>query len=159
MTPQEIEELRAEWASLPEGFRSTVRPDPETACLVWIGSRNEKGYGKVGEPGRGSAYVHRVVWEHLHGPIPDGMVVRHRCDNPPCCRPGHLEIGTYSDNANDAVERGLWNRPPLKTECHRGHSLTDPENVYVKASGVRVCRACRTISQRAWRERQRGERS
>ena len=46
-----------------------------------------------------------------NGPIPDGMVVRHRCDNPPCFRLSHLELGTVADNNNDAAARGHAGRP------------------------------------------------
>ncbi|MDP9474817.1 MAG: HNH endonuclease [Actinomycetota bacterium] len=46
------------------------------------------------------------MYEVTFGVIPPGQVVRHRCDNPPCCRPEHLQLGTHSDNSRDAVDRG-----------------------------------------------------
>ena len=55
-------------------------------------------------------YVHRVVWEaHNAEPIPEGMVVRHTCDNPSCCNPEHLVLGTLKDNTADMYERGREN--------------------------------------------------
>src|SRR5690606_2829424 len=50
--------------------------------------------------------VHRLAYETWVGPIPDGHIVRHRCDNPPCINPIHLETGTWGDNMKDKVERG-----------------------------------------------------
>lgn len=55
---------------------------------------------------RTKKYVHRWVWEMARGPIPKGMVIRHRCDNRVCFRLSHLEIGTVADNNRDAQERG-----------------------------------------------------
>jgi hypothetical protein len=51
--------------------------------------------------------THRVAWEDANGQeVPAGLFVRHTCDNPPCCNPAHLLIGTPADNVRDAVERG-----------------------------------------------------
>lgn len=72
-------------------------------CWEWTGTRSN-GYGHVYYVGW-SMGAHRASWEMTHGPIPDGLVVRHRCDNPPCVRPDHLELGTHADNAHDTKER------------------------------------------------------
>lgn len=75
------------------------------ACHPWTGARTKKGHGQVGVC-RGRAQTHRVAYVVSHGFIPAGLVVRHRCDNPPCCNPAHLQLGTVRDNVRDAVERG-----------------------------------------------------
>lgn len=49
---------------------------------------------------------HRAAWELTHGPVPDGLFVLHRCDNPPCCNPAHLFLGTRGDNNRDARAKG-----------------------------------------------------
>jgi len=73
------------------------------------------------------AFAHRVSYAQNVGPIPDGLIVRHKCDNPPCVNPDHLELGTRTDNQRDMAERGRG-RGPADT-CRRGHDLTDPRNV------------------------------
>ena len=49
--------------------------------------------------------THRVMWEHLNGPIPADMVVMHTCDNRACCNPDHLELGTQADNVRDMMKK------------------------------------------------------
>ncbi|QCB93317.1 HNH endonuclease [Cellulomonas shaoxiangyii] len=74
-------------------------------CLEWAGATfGPGGYGAAwdGERTRGA---HRVAYELTHGPIPDGLLVRHACDNRRCVKPEHLSVGTYADNARDCTER------------------------------------------------------
>lgn len=80
----------------------------DSGCWEWAGYRMPKGYGQMGraDGSRRLALTHRVAWELANGPIPVGLVVRHRCDNPPCCNPEHLELGSVADNSRDAKERG-----------------------------------------------------
>jgi hypothetical protein len=75
-------------------------------CWLWMSCRNRQGYGQINVGNKKRVEAHRVAYELTYGPIPDGKVVRHKCDNPRCCRPDHLLLGTYRDNAQDAIERG-----------------------------------------------------
>jgi len=50
--------------------------------------------------------AHRIAYELSKGPVPKELIVRHTCDNPPCCNPNHLIPGTDADNAKDKSERG-----------------------------------------------------
>lgn len=92
-----------------------------------------------------SRQVHKVVWEVHFGPVPKGLVVRHSCDNPPCCNPDHLLIGTQQDNVNDMIERGRYRGSGRREKCKRGH-LFDEANTYIsiRKNGYehRQCRAC-----------------
>jgi len=80
-------------------------------CWEWSGARDPNGYGRFYH-GRGSYKLsHRVAWELINGVIPGpsgllGMYVLHRCDNPPCCNPGHLFLGTHTDNMADMARKG-----------------------------------------------------
>lgn len=75
-------------------------------CWLWTGCTNTNGYGTIGVPPRGKKKLaHRLSYEIHCGEIPEGKVVRHKCDNPPCVNPAHLEFGTQQDNQRDAVIR------------------------------------------------------
>lgn len=83
------------------------RMDKSKECWPWIGKLNrENGYGQVRISGTIRPVVHRVAWELTYGPIPEGLLVCHHCDNPACCRPDHLFLGTMKDNIQDAVKKG-----------------------------------------------------
>lgn len=116
-------------------------------CWIWPGAKNNTGYGEIVGRREGKAVAvaaHRIVWEAIHGPIPPGMVIRHRCDNPPCIRLRHLQIGTQGDNVRDAVERGRHVSPNTgKTHCKKGHAFTE-ENTYVHTHQGYTRRRCRT---------------
>ena len=82
-------------------FWSRVGVSTPFQCWAWTGRKSPHGYGRFRR-----TMAHRVAYELIHGPIPDGLIVRHRCDNKPCCNPYHLLAGTKRDNSNDAVRRG-----------------------------------------------------
>jgi hypothetical protein len=116
-------------------------------CWEWTGSRTAPGWhGIIMFEGRRQV-THRVSWALAYGPIPKGLRVLHRCDNPPCVRPSHLYLGTQRDNALDMVARGRLNSSNArKTRCVNGHDLT-PENTYRSPThGRRQCRICRTAA-------------
>lgn len=83
--------------------------DPDTGCWNWTGHTYPDGYGRIREFGSEKRFVraHRVSYQHFHGPVPDGLVVMHKCDNKRCINPDHLEVGTSAQNVRDAHARGL----------------------------------------------------
>lgn len=93
-------------------------------CWEWRGAKQKYGHGLLSVAGR-NLKAHRISYEYHVGPIPDGLCVRHRCDNPPCVNPAHLELGTRADNNRDRDERGRHVK--LEGEAHGMHKLTDVE--------------------------------
>ena len=88
-------------------FWDYVTQGAKDDCWLWKGYRNDRGYGCLYVGGHKGHIVHsnRLAWELHFGPIPDGMGVLHRCDNPPCCNPHHLFLGTDADNVADKVKK------------------------------------------------------
>lgn len=77
----------------------------DDACWEWQGARHYRGYGRFGRRKLHETFAHRFAWADTHGPITDGVEIRHKCDNPPCCNPKHLIPGTHKDNMRDMTER------------------------------------------------------
>jgi hypothetical protein len=77
-------------------------------CWIWIRERDKDGYGEISVHGikRQKLKAHRVSWEVFKGPIPLGLNVLHKCDNPPCINPDHLFLGTQKDNIQDMITKG-----------------------------------------------------
>lgn len=77
----------------------------ESGCWEWQFCRTQAGYGMLRYGGR-SVYSHRRAWELFKGKLPASTQVLHHCDNPPCCNPEHLFLGTQRDNMQDAKKKG-----------------------------------------------------
>lgn len=86
-------------------FMVKVSPEPNSGCWLWTGSFGTTGYGQFSLGGR-PVKAHRASWELHHGPIPAGAFVLHRCDNPACVNPQHLEVGSHVKNMADMRARG-----------------------------------------------------
>jgi hypothetical protein len=139
-------------------------------CWEWQGARNQDGYGTLWVDHR-KVRAHRLAWEIVFGPIPAGLWVLHSCDNPPCCNPAHLWLGTPADNSADMVAkgrgRGGYNGFPLPYENQaRGERsgsarLTEADVREIRASsltqrelgrryGVSQVAICKIRTRRTW---------
>lgn len=97
-------------ATLAKRFEQKYIGEPNSGCWIWIGAVGSNGYGHIWigkgvAPSWCYAPAHRVSWELHRGPIPEGMCVLHRCDNPYCVNPDHLFVGTHRDNKADCVRK------------------------------------------------------
>ena len=104
-------------------------------CWVWIGWRDRNGYGKIRDRTGGKfrdLFAHRVSWEVLYGPIPDGLCVLHRCDNPCCVNPKHLFLGTSADNVHDMISKGRFVVPPRQGSRNGRARLTENQIVQIR---------------------------
>lgn len=132
----------------PTRFWTKVQVGEKEACWPWVGGMHKKrGYGQTSLNRKGHN-AHHVAYHLAVGPVPKGLVVRHKCDNPPCCNPAHLEIGTHADNARDRVERGR----STKGEHNNHARLTENQVRYIRtATDVRDCQLARQfgVSQTA----------
>lgn len=88
-------------------FWGKVKKTGDGGCWNWQGSKSS-GYGVISLGGRAGRdwRAHRISWELCKCPIPDGLFVLHRCDNPPCVNPEHLFLGTQLMNMRDMTEKG-----------------------------------------------------
>ena len=100
-------------------FWSRVRLGAPDECWEWTGGRliqnGKRTYGRFCSGGA-ILRTHRVAWELSRGAAPTGLFVLHRCDNPPCCNPQHLWLGTRGDNNRDRAAKGRSKVPPSKGE-------------------------------------------
>jgi hypothetical protein len=104
--------------SIEAKFRLWMPDAPPThGCWLWRGRSGSHGYGVIS---RGNRHIRasRVSYELFNGPIPDGLVIRHTCDNPPCVHPRHLITGTGADNTRDMVERDRHHRGTRQPNTH-----------------------------------------
>lgn len=100
-------------------------------CIEWAGYKTPEGYGEFRVEGV-KWKAHRYAFFKANGVIPEGLVIRHRCDNRGCVNVEHLELGTTQDNTADRVERGR-----SATGTTNGNSKLDKEKVLsIRASGL-----------------------
>jgi len=91
-----------------EKFIAKVDKRGHDECWTWLGAKGLKGYGRFWN-GKRLVLAHRQSWEIFFGPIPEGYMVLHKCNNPSCVNPYHLYTGNNCDNMLDASRAGTHN--------------------------------------------------
>lgn len=108
-------------------------------CWVWVGAASQWGYPMVRIADK-CEYVHRVMHEQAHGPVPAGYMVDHLCRNTRCINPDHLEAVTKRENTLRGTSTAAVHAK--KTHCDHGHPF-DAGNTYIRRdTGGRMCRTC-----------------
>ena len=114
-----------------KNFHKKISATPtETGCLEWTAWRGQQGYGGFGAGGK--HYVaHRLAYFLETGVDPQGYYVCHHCDNPPCCNPEHLFLGTAADNMRDKTLKGRGNT--RRGKSHYRSKLTESDIPLIRA--------------------------
>jgi hypothetical protein len=112
-------------------FWEKVMPIPWSGCWEWMGSTQR--YGHFRYPG--GQLAHRFSWELENGPVPEGLHVLHKCDNPSCVNPDHLFLGTHDDNMKDKAAKGR--APGMSGEEHPGAKFDWEKVEYIRTCGKR----------------------
>lgn len=152
----------AKYCSLKCALDSRILVKAPDECWPWQGPVFQKdGYGKIIFRQEVETNAHLVAYQIHVGPIPEGMVVRHSCDNPICCNyVTHLLLGTPFDNSRDAVERNLVChgvghhsaklKPDQIVQIRNLHSLGHSFSALARQFGCSDTNISRIISGRNW---------
>lgn len=120
---------------VPEAFQNKITISLcKDGCWNWCKSTREE-YGQLMVDGVPWT-AHRYSYNHFHGAIPKGMVVRHTCDNRRCCNPRHLIIGTYKDNWVDSEKVHRRNMKKLMKRCFLGGKSYPSLRAALKATSI-----------------------
>lgn len=101
---------RDRWVAIASKFGANLSIGHEGGCWVWEGRRSWNGYGRFFYCGTERA-AHRVLYELIVGPIPDGHQLDHKCRNRSCVRPSHMEPVTPQVNTHRAYSGHLGRGP------------------------------------------------
>jgi hypothetical protein len=137
-------------------------------CWIWIPPKNPDGYGMIMDKNQKTKLAHRVGYELLVGPIPEGHVLNHachdwdlkcpggkQCPHRACVKPTHLEPCLHIENNNSPGSKSFSALNAKKTECPKGH-VYDEAGVYVYKE-TRYCLKCKVDARRGWYQRQKVE--
>lgn len=126
---------------LQDYFEQRVSIGYENSCWKFATKGDKDGYPQVVGSKHckefGLTRAHQVAYHLYHGPIPDGMIVCHVCDNPSCVNPDHLFVGTWNDNVQDMIRKGRYKHP---LSNGNGFKLSSEDRVKIKElKGIKSC--------------------
>jgi len=129
MPPRKMTEKEF-WESAVQRFWKGVDKGGPDDCWEWQKFTNPGGYGKIKIQGK-SWSSHRVSWM-IHRGDPGDKHVLHRCDNPPCCNPNHLFLGTHADNVQDMITKGRDEAILCPGESNHNSKLTEADVIEIR---------------------------
>lgn len=134
-----------------------TRVEKTETCWIWRGSIGSGGYGRVTRS-RKRLSAHRVAYELIKGPIPEGLVIDHLCRVRSCVNPDHLEAVTHGENIRrgETGKHGNHWTGPRKTHCTQGHEFAG-DNLGFRKAG-RYCKTCSRESSLRSAAKRRGRR-
>lgn len=121
-------------------LRRVVKVEP--GCWLWTGSKS-RGYGNITVNNQ-SYWCHRLAYQEMVGPIPEGHHVHHSCANPLCLNPDHLIAVSEHEHYTTLHDAGRFHRS--KTHCRHGHAYNQ-QNTRIQKDGQRTCRICERVNQ------------
>jgi hypothetical protein len=128
-------------------------------CWLWGGMKSHWGHGIISDQPRGHIRAHRFAWELFNGPIPEGLIVCHKCDVPSCVNPLHLFVGTPADNSHDMKIKGRAAKPQAKMTPRQVETIRamaelgySRENI-AAVFGLGYSAVWRIVTGRTWRAR------
>lgn len=150
--------------SMKEKLDAKISPVPFSGCHLFVGkSLQKEGYGLIKQEGI-VKLAHRISYELNVGPIPEGMIVCHKCDVPPCVNPDHLFIGTKKDNSDDMIRKNRAYHPSgakapnarlsaEQVDKIRNHKSPDISYKEIaKSLGVNVSTVHRIAAYKTWKD-------
>jgi len=142
----------------PKDFWEYVQKGDESECWLWLGGRTREGYGlySTWTPVRKTEIASRIAWRLTHGQdVPEDMEIRHSCDNPPCCNPAHMTLGTHAENMYDRSIRkrgqGYWKLTWEDVNRIRELAGTATHKELAKQFGVQRATITQILNNRSWR--------
>lgn len=119
-------------------FWTKVHKGKGDDCWIWVGVSWNRGYGRFYLRDNHAVAAHRFSYELHNGPVPPGLVVLHKCDNPECVRPDHLTVGTQADNVRDRDQKGRTARGHGKSKTFVQEQIVSMRNRFWGVDGLRV---------------------
>jgi hypothetical protein len=136
--------LSTEVPAVAERFWSKVQRGKCDECWPWLGWRDRDGYGRCKVNRRKHPATHLAIYLDRGEAVPSGLETLHTCDNPACCNPRHILVGTRRDNARDAMRKGRLRR----REWHGMSKIDTPTAILIKAKlreGIPAAHVARSL--------------
>lgn len=143
-----------------------IKIGKDNECWECTANPDRHGYGRIADKGK-KIFAHRIAYKLYYGILPDDKDVLHKCDNPPCCNPKHLFLGTHKDNMRECAERGRSKNPVFHYEDHplakldwekvkdirsNYRGLSGEQKYYSNKYGVTTAAIRNVLTEKTWKQ-------